>query len=227
MVTLREWRTAGIIQSVRVGAVLQEQWLKDGNSVAYASEAPWLCQDGCGWQDVKDIYSQLSPESWSAIPLNHFLFPPYPPSHAFSCSACGGWHRQKSLSTLGAKWQQNWDLNMRVSSGVWESSWELGTACMELLSDSHTSQNPLMHSFSHGTAGIKCLKDGFYTAEVSFQVVSDNMVGVYLKHNCLHLFSTLQASQLHNTSYFKGLSLALQAHSAKFKIGGGKFFFPC
>lgn len=101
MVTLREWRTAGIIQSVRVGAVLQEQWLKDGNSVAYASEAPWLCQDGCGWQDVKDIYSQLSPESWSAIPLNHFLFPPYPPSHAFSCSACGGWHRQKSQHTRG------------------------------------------------------------------------------------------------------------------------------
>lgn len=65
------------------------------------------------------------------------------------------------------------------------------------------------------------MKDKFYTAEVSFQVVSNNRVGVYLKQNCLHLFSALL---LHKMSYFKGLTLILQIHSAKFEIGDGRKF---
>lgn len=86
MVSLREWRTAGIIQCMRVWAVLQEEWLKDGNSIAYASKVPWLFQGGCGWQDMKDIYSQLSPESVDSRVIvccisQSFFVPPCPPSH--------------------------------------------------------------------------------------------------------------------------------------------------
>lgn len=143
MVSLREWRTAGIIQCMRVWAVLQEEWLKDGNSIAYASKVPWLFQGGCGWQDMKDIYSQLSPESVDSSDCciaQSFFVPPLPTfPFALSCSACGVLHRQKTLSTLGQSNNKTrtW---IWVSWGVWESSWELGTACMELLSDSHTSQ---------------------------------------------------------------------------------------
>ena len=48
---------------------------------------------------------------------------------------------------------------------------------------------PLVPTFSHRRAGITCLEDEFNTAEISSQVVSNNMVGeAYLNHNCLHFF---------------------------------------
>lgn len=160
MVSLREWRTAGIIQSTRVWAVLQEQWLKGGSSIAYTSDIPWLFQDGCDWQDMKDIYSQLSPELVDSRVIicytsQSFFVPPlltFP--FALSCSAGGVWHRQKTLSTLRGKVTTKLGPeyeNFMRSLGKQLRAW----CCLHGITQwfPHFT-NPLIHSFSHRTAGI-------------------------------------------------------------------------
>lgn len=131
MVSLREWRTAGITQRVRVWAVFQEQWLKGGCSIAYTGEVPWMFQDGCVWQDMKDIYSQLSPESVDSRVIicytsQSFFVPPCPPSHL----PCLVQHEGSCIGRrLSAHKGQS---NNKTGTWVWEFYEESGKAAESL-----------------------------------------------------------------------------------------------
>lgn len=129
MLSPREWRTAGTIQSMRAGAVPQEQWLKDGNS-AYASAVPWLLQDGCGWQDMRyslSAQSRVSREQSDSLLYLSIIFVPPLPTFPICLVLFSVWGLARAEGSA-----QRGQSNNKTRTWLWESHEEPGKAAESL-----------------------------------------------------------------------------------------------